>query len=85
MELIHFCIPTLRFMIENLPVYTYMVFALATLATALLLYKASGFSRTVAYCTGGLLVFQGGIAATGFYTVVDSFPPRFLIALCHRF
>ncbi|HEU4469978.1 MAG TPA: hypothetical protein VFR58_02750 [Flavisolibacter sp.] len=65
-------------MIENLPAYTYMVFALAALATVFCAYRASGFSKPVLFSITGWAILQGIIASTGFYTEV---PVRIALAV----
>lgn len=66
-------------MIQDLPFYISLIFALATVATAWMLYIASGYSRRVLNITIAWLVIQALVALTGFYTKTDSLPPRFAL------
>ena len=64
---------------ENLPSYIEVVFGLTTLLTAVLFYKATHYSKPLIAVTAGWLALQALIAYTGFYTVTDTLPPRFLL------
>lgn len=64
---------------EQLPVFTGIFFGLTTIMTVLLFYRAAHYSRTVLRILSGWLLLQGIIALTGFYTVTDSMPPRFVL------
>ncbi|MDF2454959.1 MAG: hypothetical protein K0R51_952 [Cytophagaceae bacterium] len=64
---------------EQLPIFTGIFFGLTTLMTVLLFYRAARYSKTVLRISTGWLLLQGIIALTGFYTVTDSIPPRFLL------
>jgi hypothetical protein len=57
------------------------VFVLTTLLTVWLFYKASNNSRRVAVILFGWLLIQGIISLTGFYTITDTVPPRFVLLI----
>ncbi len=57
--------------------YIDLVFAGTALLTVLLLYKATGFSKTVIVVTLAWLVLQSVAGLSGFYTVSTGGPPRF--------
>lgn len=64
---------------ENLPIYISLVFGLTTLLTFWLFYKATNHSKTTLIILLSWLAFQSFIGMTGFYTVTDTIPPRFLL------
>ncbi len=64
---------------EQLPVFTGIFFGLTTIMTVLLFYRAARYSKTVLRILTGWLLLQGIIALTGFYTITDAIPPRFLL------
>jgi len=64
---------------ENLPAYISIVFGLTTILTLLLFYKATGNSKTTLIILLSWLVLQTSIGLSGFYTVTDTIPPRFLL------
>ena len=64
---------------ENLPTYVSLVFILTTLLTIFLFYLATQNSTVSLGILFAWLAFQGVLAATGFYTVTDTIPPRFLL------
>ena len=64
---------------ENLPVYISIVFGLITLLTVFLFYKAAHHSTLAIAIIATWLLVQGIIASTGFYSVTNSFPPRFIL------
>lgn len=66
---------------ENLPVYISIVFGLTTLLTVFLFYKAANYSKLGIAVIVTWLVVQGVIASTGFYTVTNTIPPRFLLLI----
>jgi len=65
----------------QLPLYVYIVFVIATLATVFFLYLASGKSKIVLVFSFLWLLVQGLISYTGFYEITDTFPPRFALLL----
>ncbi|MFT3911747.1 MAG: hypothetical protein QM737_20150 [Ferruginibacter sp.] len=66
---------------ENLPVYISIIFGLITLLTLFLFYKAANKSKRVLAVIGIWLLLQAIVASTGFYTVTNTIPPRFLFLL----
>lgn len=64
---------------ENLPTYISIVFALTTLLTVGLFYKATNNSKTTLVILIAWLAFQSFVGLSGFYKVTDSIPPRFLL------
>ena len=66
---------------ENIPYYIGIVFAVTTLISIFLFYRAARQSKTVAFVIVSWLLIQAAIGLTGFYTVTDTMPPRFLILI----
>ncbi len=64
---------------EQLPLYISIVFAMATLACVAFFYKASNCSTSTLLLLLIWIVVQAMISSTGFYTITDTFPPRFLL------
>jgi hypothetical protein len=64
-------------MTESLPYHIQLVFTLTTALTLWLFYKGTGSKNMTVIAIVWLMV-QSIIARTGFYTVTDSLPPRFL-------
>lgn len=64
---------------ENLPIYISIVFALTTLITVWFFYKASNNSKQTLILLIAWLLIQAVIAISGFYSVTDTIPPRFLL------
>lgn len=64
---------------ENLPTYISLVFALTTFLTVGLFYKATNNSKTTLIILFTWLALQTAIGLSGFYTVTDTIPPRFLV------
>ncbi len=64
---------------ENLPLYISIFFSLTTLLTVALFYKATNRSKTAIFILLFWFVLQAIISLTDFYTITDSFPPRFLL------
>jgi hypothetical protein len=64
---------------EQLPVYVGIFFGLTTLLTVYLFYKASRNSKIVLSVSIAWLLLQGVVASTGFYTITDTIPPRFML------
>ena len=65
---------------EPIPLYLSISFILVIAATLFFLYKASR-SRSLLLILVGWLIVQGIIGSTGFYTVTNTLPPRFLLTL----
>ncbi len=66
---------------NNLPVYISLIFGLTTVLTVWLFYKAANKSKGTLLIITGWLVLQSAIGLSGFYTVTDNIPPRFLLAI----
>lgn len=66
---------------EQLPGYLYIVFALTTLLTVLLLFKAAHYSTRVIIIILTWLAVQGIISKSGFYTATNAVPSRFGLLL----
>jgi hypothetical protein len=64
---------------DNLPTYISLVFGLTTILTILFFYKAANNSRATLIILISWLALQSFIGLTGFYTVTDTLPPRFLL------
>lgn len=66
---------------EQLPNYVNVVFILTALLTALLLYKATNYSKPVIIITTIWLALQAVLSVSGFYKVTTGLPPRFALAI----
>lgn len=66
---------------NELPLYVSIVFVLTTILTVFFFYKACHFSKVTLIILVLWLVLQGIISVTGFYTVTNTFPPRFLLVI----
>ena len=66
---------------ENLPAYISILFVLTTFFTAFMFFKATRNSKIVILVSITWLVIQAAIAASGFYTITDTLPPRFTLAI----
>ncbi len=66
-------------MIQHLPIYISIVFGLTTLLTVWFFYKATNKSKITIVVLLGWLALQTAISLTGFYTVTDTVPPRFML------
>ena len=64
---------------ENLPIYISLIFGLTTILTALIFFKASGNSKLVLIILLIWIDIQVFVGLSGFYTVTDTMPPRFLL------
>ncbi len=64
---------------ENLPFYISLIFGLTTIFTVALFYKAANYSRATLLILLSWLALQAFVGLSGFYTVTDTFPPRFLL------
>ncbi len=64
---------------ENLPAYISIVFGLTTILTVGVFYKATNNSKATIIILLSWLALQTFIGLSGFYTVTDTIPPRFLI------
>ena len=69
-------------MIPNLPMYVNIVFILTTLLTIFFFYKATGNSKATLVIFFVWILLQAILALSSFYTITNTFPPRFtLLAL----
>jgi hypothetical protein len=66
-------------MIETIPAYINVVFELTTALTLWFFYKATNKSTLSIVIILACLVLQAVISLTGFYTVTNTVPPRFLL------
>jgi len=65
--------------VENLPIYISLVFGITTFITVLLFYKASRFSKITIIILFAWLALQSILGLSGFYTITNTIPPRFLL------
>lgn len=69
-------------MISNLPMYVNIVFILTTLLTIFFFYKATSNSKATLVILFAWILIQAIVGLSGFYTITNTFPPRFaLLAL----
>jgi hypothetical protein len=66
---------------NHLPFYVSAVFVLTTFATVYLFYRASNKNVRLLLIIAVWMIFQSLIAATGFFAVVDTVPPRLMILI----
>lgn len=66
---------------DHLPEYVSIVFGLTTFLTVGVFYKATNSSRATLTIILTWLAFQAFIGLSGFYTVTDTLPPRFLLLI----
>lgn len=66
---------------NHLPFYIPVVFILTTFLTIYLFYKASNKNMKLLMIIAGWMTIQSAVAATGFFTVENSLPPRFLLLI----
>ena len=64
---------------ENLPSYISIIFGLTTLLTVWIFYKATHTSKITLMVLLLWLLIQAVVTRTGFYTVTDTLPPRFML------
>ncbi|WP_426059052.1 hypothetical protein [Hymenobacter sp. B1770] len=64
---------------ENLPAYVGITFGLTTGLMVWLFYRAANKSRRLLGVLLMWLLVQGVVGLSGFYTVTDTLPPRFLL------
>lgn len=70
---------------EDLPVYIGWIFGLTTMLTVYIFYSAAQYSKNTHLIILTWLVLQAAIALSGFYTVTDTLPPRFLLLVIPPF
>ena len=66
---------------ESLPTYISLVFVVTTILTVGLFYKATNNSKPTLVILLAWLTIQTVIGLTGFYTVTNTIPPRFLLLI----
>ena len=66
---------------ENIPAFIQVAFVAITLLTCVFYYLASGRQHFFVYLAVLWLLLQGYVASTGFYTVTDTLPPRFVLLI----
>jgi len=64
---------------ENIPSYISIVFILTTFLTIGIFYKTTNDSKTTFIILLSWIVLQAIIALSGFYTITNTLPPRFLL------
>lgn len=64
---------------NQLPIYIPAAFIAASFITVYLFYKATNSNLKLLMIIAGWMTAQSAIAATGFFTVENTLPPRFLI------
>lgn len=66
---------------ENLPLYLSLGFALLSVLSIYVFYKASKNSKITLYVLSAWWILQSMLGLSGFYTHTDAFPPRFLFLI----
>jgi hypothetical protein len=66
---------------ENSPLYIALAFGLITILSVYLFYKAAGRARIVLMIIVPWLIVQTIVSGAGFYTITDTMPPRFILAV----
>jgi hypothetical protein len=66
---------------ETLPLYIPITFILTTILALALLYKATGFSKTVIIASLLWLALHAVLGLSGFYKIENTTPPRFSLLL----
>jgi hypothetical protein len=66
---------------ENSSLYIALLFGLTTLLSVYIFYKAAGKSSKIIVIISIWLLLQTVISTTGFYTVTDTLPPRFILSI----
>jgi hypothetical protein len=66
-------------MIPNLPMYVNIVFILTTLLTIFFFYKATNNSKATLVILFAWILIQAILGLSGFYTITNTFPPRFVL------
>ena len=66
---------------EKFPGYLDLALVLTTFITVFFFYKAAGKSRITLFILLGWLLLQAIVGLSGFYTVTDVMPPRFLFTI----
>ncbi len=66
-------------LMENLPIYISIVFILTTFLTVGLFYRAANNSKITLAVLLLWLTVQTMVSLSGFYTITNNFPPRFIL------
>jgi hypothetical protein len=66
---------------NNLPIYISLIFGLTTLITVVLFYRAANNSKKTIIILLAWLALQTVVGLSGFYTVTNTIPPRFLVTI----
>ena len=66
---------------NHLPTYITIAFILVTFVTVFLFYRASGSNNKLLTVVLAWMTLQGAVAATGFFTVTNTIPPRLVLLL----
>jgi hypothetical protein len=66
-------------MISNLPMYINIIFIVTTILTIILFYKATKNSKTTLAILFAWIILQAILGLSGFYTITNTFPPRFAL------
>lgn len=69
----------------NIPYYVSATFGITIVATLYLFYKATSKSRVFILLIGAWLGIQSILGVSGFYTVTNTLPPRFLLLILPHF
>jgi hypothetical protein len=70
---------------NHLPIYIPVVFILTTVLTIFIFYRASNRNKRFLPVIIAWLIIQSAIALTGFFTVTNTLPPRFLLLIALPF
>lgn len=70
---------------ENLPAQISIIFGLTTFLAVGLFYRSANYSKTTILILLTWLAVQAIIGVSGFYTVTDTIPPRFLLLILPPF
>jgi hypothetical protein len=66
-------------MLHNLPMYINVIFITTTLLSIFLFYKATNRSNTTVIILLVWIIIQAILGLSGFYTITNTFPPRFVL------
>jgi len=64
---------------QNLPQYISIIFCLTTFVTIAIFYKATSYSKPILAILIIWLTIQTFVGLSGFYTITNTIPPRFLL------
>lgn len=66
-------------MITDLPAYINVIFIATTVLTIFLFYRATKNPKITLVLLAGWIIFQAVLGLSGFYTITNTFPPRFAL------